>query len=159
MKMNKTLACVGAVVLLAVAPAVASAQYRGGYDRGARYDRGERFYGRGYDRGYDRGHFSHSSRSNFGLSFGFGSRSYGGDYSYARFGYSSGPRYYSSGYYHRPVYAHRPVYIAPPVYVAPPVYYAPAYCPPTRYYSSGYDYGYARPRAYYYSTGSYYYCR
>ena len=142
------LACLGALVLLGVAPAMASADYR--YDRGGRYDRGDRYYRGGHDRG---------SRSSFDLSIGFGSRGHH-NHSYTRFGYSSAPRYYGPRYYEAPVYvAPPPVYYAPPpviyrpapVYVDPPTYYAPT--------DGGYYYGgYGRPRAYYYSTGSYY-CR
>ncbi|MGB7160500.1 MAG: hypothetical protein WBD40_20715 [Tepidisphaeraceae bacterium] len=152
------LACIGALAVLAMAPAFASAQHyhRGGYDRGARYyDRGTRYYGGNYDRGYryDRGHrYDRGSRSNFDIAFGFGSGGYR-DYSYVNLGYSTGyPRYY----------APRPVYVAPPVYYAPVYRPVTTYCAPPVYYGgrSSYYYGggYARPRAYYYSTGSYY-CR
>jgi hypothetical protein len=153
------LAIYGALAaLMLAAPTIASADYR--YDRGARYDRGDRYYGggRSYYGGYDRG-YSRSSRSGFDFSIGFGNRGYH-DYSYARFGYSSRPSYYRSHYYQRPVYVERPVYVAPPpvVYVEP-VYSAPVYTTRSYYYRDSYYGGYARPRHYYYSTGSYYNCR
>lgn len=163
MKDKTTLACVAALLVFALAPAVASAQ---------RYDRGDRYYRGG-------GHSYSHSRSSFSIGFGYSSGGHHrGDYSYVNFGYhSGGPKYYGgrSHYYYdrsvcydRPatVYYSRPVYVAAPVYVPPaPVYYGYTYSAPvytTRsYYSCSPSYyygGYARPRYYSYGGGSYY-CR